>query len=66
MWHHIAKAWKAMSSSMHFLPRIAHEDIMQLKLWWTNHYHGLEIGIMMDNAFVMYTILIETIQRYMR
>lgn len=51
MWHHMAKAWRAMSTSISFLPPATKEDILQLNLWWSTHYRGLEFGIVMDGAF---------------
>lgn len=41
-----------MSTS--FLPITTHEDIMQLNLWWMNNYHGLEFGINVHKAFVLF------------
>lgn len=54
LWHYMAKACRAMSISISFLPPTTKEDIIQLNLWWSTNYHGLEFGITMDGAFVMY------------
>lgn len=56
MWHHIAKAWKSISSSISFLSSTVMDEMLKLnKVWPTKHYE-LEFGIIMDKVFVMYII----------
>lgn len=56
MWHHIAKAWKSISSSISFLSPTIMDETLQLNKWWPTKYYELEFGITMDKVFVMYKI----------